>query len=84
MGDLRRRHDAAFPRQFRERGRWPLFDGIAVKGADRELAGGVAMYWTAYAGNYILGPMPWVVDFHDDFVPEFDQLPEGVQDEARK
>jgi hypothetical protein len=41
------------------------------------------MYWTAYAGNYILGPMPWVVDFHDDFVPEFDQLPEGVQDEAR-
>ncbi len=25
--------------------------------------------------------MPWVVDLHDDFVPEFDQLPEGVQDE---
>lgn len=25
--------------------------------------------------------MPWVVDFHDDFVPEFEKLPEGVQDE---
>lgn len=25
--------------------------------------------------------MPWVLELHDDFVPEFDQLPEGVQDE---
>lgn len=39
------------------------------------------MHLTAYAVGYILGSMPWVVDFHDDFLPEFDQLPEGVQDE---
>ena len=25
--------------------------------------------------------MRWVVEFHDDFEPEFDELPESVQDE---
>jgi hypothetical protein len=27
--------------------------------------------------------MPWDVDFHDDFVAEYEKLPEEVQDELQ-
>ena len=36
---------------------------------------------TAYALWRILGDMQWVVELADEFDPEFDELPEAVQEE---
>ena len=36
---------------------------------------------TPYASPAIIGIVTWAVDLHDQFVPEFEALPETVQDE---
>ena len=39
------------------------------------------IHLTAYVLRYILKPVAWEADLHDDFVPEFHRLHPDVQDE---
>lgn len=41
------------------------------------------MYFTTYASYDILVKVAWEVDLHDDFVPEYHDLPGDVQDELQ-
>ena len=41
------------------------------------------MFFTAYYLHDILLRVPWEVEFHKDFDPEFDELPDDVHSELR-